>query len=105
MIRHANARPSITATNGSRNFVGNLVSGFNDAKWMDEALCAQTDPEVFFPERGGPNREAKKVCAMCHVGTDCLNWAIEHNESEGIWGGMSAKERAREIQRRRTVTT
>ena len=105
MIWRAKGPSPFAATNGSRNFVGNLVSGFNDAKWMDEALCAQTNPESFYPERGGPNREAKKVCDMCPVQTDCLNWAIEHNESEGIWGGMSAKERAREIQWRRTVTT
>ena len=85
--------------------MGALVNGANDAKWVDWALCAQTDPESFYPERGASHREAKRVCDMCPVRPDCLDWAIEHNESEGIWGGMSAKERAREIQRRRTVTT
>ena len=105
MIWRAKGPSPFAATSGSRNFFGNLVSGFNDAKWMDWALCAQTDPEVFFPKKGGSHTEAKKVCEQCPVRTDCLNWAIEHNESEGIWGGMSAKERAREIQWRRTVTT
>jgi WhiB family redox-sensing transcriptional regulator len=28
--------------------------------WQDRALCAQTDPEAFFPEKGGSTREAKK---------------------------------------------
>ena len=26
--------------------------------WQEEALCAQTDPEAFFPEKGGSTREA-----------------------------------------------
>ena len=30
--------------------------------WQERALCAQTDPEAFFPEKGGSTREAKRVC-------------------------------------------
>ena len=35
--------------------------GVDDAEglaWQDRALCAQTDPEAFFPEKGGSSREA-----------------------------------------------
>lgn len=35
--------------------------------WQERALCAQTDPESFFPEKGGSTREAKKVCLACEV--------------------------------------
>ena len=42
---------------------------------------------------------------MCPVRPKCLDWAIEHDEPEGVWGGMTAKERKEEIKRRRTVTT
>ena len=35
--------------------------------WQERALCAQTDPEAFFPEKGGSTREAKKVCLSCDV--------------------------------------
>ena len=35
--------------------------------WQERALCAQTDPEAFFPEKGGSTREAKKVCVGCDV--------------------------------------
>ncbi|HEU4335756.1 MAG TPA: WhiB family transcriptional regulator, partial [Nocardioides sp.] len=38
--------------------------------WQDRALCAQTDPEAFFPEKGGSTREAKKVCLTCEVRDD-----------------------------------
>ena len=40
--------------------------------WQERALCAQTDPEAFFPEKGGSTREAKKVCLTCDVRGDCL---------------------------------
>ena len=35
--------------------------------WQAEALCAQTDPEAFFPEKGGSTRDAKRVCGVCPV--------------------------------------
>jgi len=62
--------------------------------WMESALCAQTDPEAFFPEKGGSTREPKSVCGSCTVRAECLDWALEHNEQFGIWGGLSARERA-----------
>jgi WhiB family redox-sensing transcriptional regulator len=63
--------------------------------WQDRALCAQTDPEAFFPEKGGSTREAKRVCRSCEVRTECLDYALEHDERFGIWGGLSERERRR----------
>ena len=62
-------------------------------KWMDQALCPQTDPEIFFPEKGGSTREAKRVCAKCPVLEECLDYAIESDQRYGIWGGLSERER------------
>ena len=63
--------------------------------WQERALCAQTDPEAFFPEKGGSTREAKKVCLGCDVRGDCLEYALAHDERFGIWGGLSERERRR----------
>src|SRR3954447_15134955 len=63
--------------------------------WQDQALCAETDPEAFFPEKGGSTREAKKVCLSCSVRDDCLEYALGHDERFGIWGGLSERERRR----------
>ena len=63
--------------------------------WQDQALCAQTDPEAFFPEKGGSTREAKKVCASCEVRSECLEYALQNDERFGIWGGLSERERRR----------
>jgi hypothetical protein len=64
-----------------------------DDDWRDEGLCAQTDPEAFFPEKGGSTREAKSICRGCDVRHECLWTALEANERFGIWGGLSQRER------------
>jgi WhiB family redox-sensing transcriptional regulator len=66
-----------------------------DDAWRERALCAQTDPEAFFPEKGGSTREAKKVCMSCDVRAECLHYALTHDERYGIWGGTSERERRR----------
>ncbi|GAB3598921.1 hypothetical protein GCM10027446_30180 [Angustibacter peucedani] len=66
-----------------------------ELSWQERALCAQTDPEAFFPEKGGSTREAKKVCVSCEVRSECLEYALAHDERFGIWGGLSERERRR----------
>ena len=73
----------------------------DDVSWQHKALCSQTDPEAFFPEKGGSTRDAKRVCAQCEVREQCLKWAIDHDERFGIWGGMSERERRRYKKERR----
>lgn len=63
--------------------------------WADLALCAETDPEAFFPEKGGSTREAKKVCRACPVRAECLEYALVTDQRFGIWGGLSERERRR----------
>jgi len=70
-------------------------------EWQERALCAQTDPEAFFPEKGGSTREAKRICSGCEVRAECLEYALANDERFGIWGGMSERERRK--QRRRAV--
>ncbi|GAA4481105.1 hypothetical protein GCM10023190_26800 [Enteractinococcus fodinae] len=77
------------------------LPGFGDTAdegqlaWQADALCAQTDPEAFFPEKGGSTRDAKKVCGSCPVKQECLEYALSNDERFGIWGGMSERERRR----------
>ncbi|WP_233091300.1 WhiB family transcriptional regulator [Arthrobacter sp. MSA 4-2] len=73
------------------------AGGYDDGElgWQSDALCAQTDPEAFFPEKGGSTRDAKKVCGACMVRSECLEYALENDERFGIWGGLSERERRR----------
>ena len=81
-----------------------FLNGFADEdaqSWQERALCAETDPEAFFPEKGGSTREAKKICVGCEVKAECLEFALANDERFGIWGGLSERERRR--LRRRVI--
>ena len=83
-------------TNLSAGPIIQLISGESvELSWQERALCAQTDPEAFFPEKGGSTREAKRVCLSCDVRSQCLEYALAHDERFGIWGGLSERERRR----------
>ena len=69
--------------------------GAAEQEWQEQALCAQTDPEAFFPEKGGSTREAKRICQACAVRDECLEYALLNDERFGIWGGLSERERRR----------
>jgi WhiB family redox-sensing transcriptional regulator len=92
-----------------------LIQSGTDVHWMDrmlaeepwrqEALCAQTDPDLFFEISGDDWRnkdyaEAKKICAACPVAGECLAWALRTNEQWGVAGGLTVNER-RALQRRK----
>lgn len=70
-----------------------LTGAAVSAIWTAEAICAQADPEAFFPEKGGSTRAAKTVCRICEVRVECLAEALENDERFGIWGGFSERER------------
>lgn len=66
--------------------------------WRDEALCAQTDPDLWFPERDGDRATnnyaaARAICARCPVRAECLEYALEQHLTDGMWGGLTPYER------------
>lgn len=63
--------------------------------WMSGAVCAQTNPDLWFAEEGNyqASIEAKKVCQTCPVVAECGEYAIKGNILYGIWGGMTLRER------------
>ena len=76
------------------------VDDDNPLAWQTDSLCAQTDPEAFFPEKGGSTRDAKRICTGCTVRSECLEYALQNDERFGIWGGLSERER-RKLRRSR----
>lgn len=61
--------------------------------WMLDALCRQIGGDLMYPERGESNHAAKRICGACEVRPECLAYALEHDEREGVWGGTSGTER------------
>jgi WhiB family transcriptional regulator, redox-sensing transcriptional regulator len=65
--------------------------------WKAAAACADQLDVDFFPindDRGETTR-ALAVCAGCPVQDECLAFAIETNQADGIWGGTTPGERSR----------
>ncbi len=91
MVEPDGGRPHLSLVGGA-SLLG-LQPG--DEQWQELALCAQTDPESFFPEKGGSTREAKRICTGCEVRDACLEYALANDERFGIWGGLSERERRR----------
>jgi WhiB family redox-sensing transcriptional regulator len=80
-----------------------LALGSADYTWRKDAICRDTDPDLFFPVGSTGYAlvqidRAKRVCGECPVSQDCLQYAIDTNQDSGIWGGTSEEER-RQIRR------
>ncbi|KAB1924711.1 MAG: WhiB family transcriptional regulator [Corynebacterium sp.] len=89
------ASNSAPRTRSGRSMSLDDLFGAAEQEWQEQALCAQTDPEAFFPEKGGSTREAKRICQACAVRDECLEYALLNDERFGIWGGLSERERRR----------
>lgn len=78
--------------------------------WRSRSACRDEDPELFFPiGTSGPAllqiEQAKAVCRRCPVVDDCLQWALESGQDDGVWGGKSDLERRRVKRRGARVAT
>lgn len=78
----------------------NTTTSTDDRQWREQAICAQTDPAIFFPEPGQHPHAARKVCSVCPVRTVCLADAITSREAYGVRGGLTPNER-RQLTRTR----
>ena len=80
-----------------------LDADAEEAGWQERALCAQTDPEAFFPEKGGSTREAKKVCLTCDVRDECLEYALDERRALRHLG-RAVRARAPQAEEARRLT-
>lgn len=68
--------------------------------WQLDASCAEIDPELFFPSRGEDAVAApidpkvpKRICGSCAVSAECLAYALLTESDDGIWGGVTGRDR------------
>jgi WhiB family transcriptional regulator, redox-sensing transcriptional regulator len=77
-------------------------------RWMESAVCATVDPEVFFPVAKVHTRKAymqglrtaQAICTVCPVVADCAGYAIEHGIRYGVWGGLDMEQLPRHVRAR-----
>jgi WhiB family redox-sensing transcriptional regulator len=94
----------MTAAQWSEGAAGPVLNLFDElsdpgSAWQDSALCAQSDPERWFPPKGGNLTSARRICERCPVTEQCLEYALEIESRPevqgrfGIYGGKTASER------------
>ncbi len=64
-------------------------------QWMLFSACRGQDPSIFYPASGESHEPALRFCRVCPATKACLDYAIRNGERDGIWGGMSQRERSR----------
>ncbi|MFE6903825.1 WhiB family transcriptional regulator [Streptomyces sp. NPDC057717] len=94
--------------------LADLVAQFTrGTDWRHLAQCREYDPELFFP-RGATDyaavqaEDAKAVCRTCPVMQRCRQWALKEHIADGVWGGLTPKERdalKRRIAREKRAAT
>ena len=63
--------------------------------WTQQALCPQTDPETFFPLKGGTAVPGQEICRRCPVLLRCLQEALDVCEPYGTFGALTVRQRRR----------
>lgn len=66
-------------------------------EWVEQALCRQIGGDFWYADDQKSFEEqniAKRVCQMCPVQVQCLQHALATDEKYGIWGGVTARNRA-----------
>jgi WhiB family transcriptional regulator, redox-sensing transcriptional regulator len=72
-----------------------------NANWRQRAACRGVDPGIFYPVSDEDAEEAKAICMSCQVRQSCLEYSLATREREGVWGGLTERERRRIVRQRR----
>ena len=75
--------------------------------WQRLAACRGEDSAYYFaPNYFEKRREklareavAKRICAVCPVRQQCLEYALATREGHGVWGGLNETERRTLLKR------
>lgn len=87
----------------------NDLLGNDDAPWMSDPRrpCASpiNDPayigehaDTWYPRERHYDR-ATVLCAGCPVINQCLTYALDNREEDGVWGGTTPKQRRNLLRR------
>lgn len=73
--------------------------------WTEAACKKETAAfrQRFFSDDLDDQRSARQVCVLCPVVSDCLEFALETNQTFFLWGGMSSETRRRLVRKRRAT--
>ena len=72
--------------------------------WQRDAACRGMNRDLFFPEYGFMlEPRVIATCHRCPVRERCLQWALDNDEENGVWGGLTEDQRRAINQTRERV--
>ncbi len=79
-----------------------------DTEWREGAACLDQPALLFFGMDDSENpaarrlreESAKRVCRLCEVRAQCLEYALAAKEPYGVWGGLTEIERRARLRSR-----
>ncbi|MCA1846076.1 MAG: WhiB family transcriptional regulator [Actinobacteria bacterium] len=78
---------------GGRSTVEELLGLLRGPAWRADALCREYPKVAWFAKSDRTSKAAKAVCARCLVRDECLSYALTDPSLDGIWGGLTTRER------------
>ena len=69
--------------------------------WQERAACRGASLDLFYSEQEEDVGRALALCERCEVQATCLQFAMDHREHFGVWGGTTERERRRVFRRER----
>lgn len=65
--------------------------------------ATQIYPDSFYAKDSEKRKKdrTKEFCNPCPVRLQCLQWALQHHEQWGIWGGLDSRQRNKLLKQRR----
>lgn len=60
---------------------------------LPDRACAGVSTEVFFPEHPAHYPKAVAICDLCPHSAACLEWALDANQTFGVWGATTPMDR------------
>ena len=65
-------------------------------KWQKDSECSRPENtelrDFFFSTKAAEKYQAKNLCFLCPVRKECIQWALEHKQIWGVWGGKDEGE-------------
>jgi WhiB family redox-sensing transcriptional regulator len=76
-----------------------------EMSWLADAACKDSDPDLFFPQGDteARNRQAFAICRGCPVWEQCREWGFASGDRFATLGGVTSRQRARIVNKRKKV--
>ncbi len=87
-------RDGVVSVGSCRSSADELLDLLKGPAWRADALCREYPDLQWFGKSQRTSKAAKAVCAVCLVRAECLSFAMADPGLDGIWGGLTARERS-----------